>query len=68
MLLEIGFIDSDELQKIQQHIDKFAPLIARAFCDFYGVQMAAGSSSSAGARPEGGRIYDRSVRQSGERF
>lgn len=37
MLLEIGFIDSDDLQKIQQHIDEFAPLIARAFCSFYGV-------------------------------
>jgi N-acetylmuramoyl-L-alanine amidase len=37
MLLEIGFIDSTDLQKIQAHIDEFAPLIARAFCNFYGV-------------------------------
>ena len=38
MLLEIGFIDSDDLAKIQQHLDEFAPLIARAFCEFYGVE------------------------------
>lgn len=38
MLLEIGFIDSDDLPKIQANIDKFAPLIAKAFCQFYGVQ------------------------------
>jgi len=37
MLLEIGFIDSEDLAKIQAHIDEFAPLIARAFCEFYGV-------------------------------
>lgn len=37
MLLEIGFIDSDDLPKIQARIREFAPLIARAFCNFYGV-------------------------------
>ncbi|MGB8954938.1 MAG: N-acetylmuramoyl-L-alanine amidase [Tumebacillaceae bacterium] len=37
MLVEIGFIDSDDLSKIQAHLHEFAPLIARAFCDFYGV-------------------------------
>lgn len=36
MLIEIGYIDSDDLKKILEHIDKFAPLIARAFCDFFG--------------------------------
>ena len=35
MLLEIGFIDSEGQTKIQQHIDQFAPLIDRAFCEFY---------------------------------
>lgn len=37
MLLEIGFIDSDDLPKIQGRLHEFAPLIARAFCNFYGV-------------------------------
>ena len=37
MLLEIGFIDSDDLPKIQGHLREFAPLIARAFYNFYGV-------------------------------
>ncbi len=37
MLLEIGFIDSEDLPKIQANIREFAPLIARAFCKFYGV-------------------------------
>ncbi|KEO83448.1 N-acetylmuramoyl-L-alanine amidase family protein, partial [Tumebacillus flagellatus] len=37
MLVEIGFIDSDDLPKIQANLDEFAPLITRAFCDFYGV-------------------------------
>ena len=37
MLLEIGFIDSDDLPKIQSRLNDFAPLIARAFCEFYGV-------------------------------
>ncbi|MCX7570421.1 N-acetylmuramoyl-L-alanine amidase [Tumebacillus sp. DT12] len=36
MLIEIGYIDSDDLQKILDHIDEFAPLIARAFCEFFG--------------------------------
>ncbi|MFD2170989.1 N-acetylmuramoyl-L-alanine amidase family protein [Tumebacillus lipolyticus] len=40
MLLEIGFIDSEDLPKIKAHIREFAPLIARAFCDFYGVSAA----------------------------
>ena len=41
MLLEIGFIDSDDLAKIQQRLDAFAPLIARAFCEFYGAAFPA---------------------------
>ncbi|TCP53423.1 N-acetylmuramoyl-L-alanine amidase [Tumebacillus sp. BK434] len=39
MLLEIGFIDSDDLQKIQANLDKFAPLICRAFCEFYKLKV-----------------------------
>lgn len=39
MLLEIGYIDSDDLPKIQANIDNFAPLIAKAFCQFYGLPM-----------------------------
>lgn len=35
MLLEIGFIDSDDRQKILDNLDKFATLICRAFCDFF---------------------------------
>lgn len=38
MLLEIGFIDSDDLPKIQANLEKFAPLICRAFCEFYSVR------------------------------
>ena len=45
MLLEIGFIDSDDLAKIQQRLDEFAPLIARAFCEFYGVAYPADAPS-----------------------
>ncbi|PWK07490.1 N-acetylmuramoyl-L-alanine amidase family protein [Tumebacillus permanentifrigoris] len=37
MLLEVGFIDTDDLRKIQARIDDFAPMIARQFCAFYGV-------------------------------
>ncbi|MBL0387938.1 N-acetylmuramoyl-L-alanine amidase [Tumebacillus sp. ITR2] len=39
MLVEIGFIDTDDLSKIQTHIDEFAPLIASAICTFYGVSF-----------------------------
>lgn len=39
MLLEIGFIDSDDLPKIKARIGEFAPLITKAFCQFYGVQV-----------------------------
>jgi len=38
MLLEIGFIDSEDLPKIQARIREFAPLIAQSFCQFYGVK------------------------------
>lgn len=37
MLVEIGFIDSDDHDKILANIDRFAPLIAKAFCAHYGV-------------------------------
>jgi N-acetylmuramoyl-L-alanine amidase len=37
MLLELGFIDSSDLPKMQKHLDEFAPLIVRAICAFYGV-------------------------------
>jgi N-acetylmuramoyl-L-alanine amidase len=47
MLLEVGFIDTDDLQKIQAHIDEFAPRIARAFCSFYGVSYPADPSAPA---------------------
>lgn len=36
MLIEIGYIDSDDLPKILANLDEFAPLIARAFCEFFG--------------------------------
>lgn len=39
MLLEIGYIDSDDLPKIQANIDKFAPVIAKAFCEFYNMPV-----------------------------
>ncbi|WP_052036641.1 N-acetylmuramoyl-L-alanine amidase family protein, partial [Tumebacillus flagellatus] len=52
MLVEIGFIDSDDLGKIQAHIDDFAPLIARAICEFYGVPILSAAPASAPQEPE----------------
>ncbi|MBL0386384.1 N-acetylmuramoyl-L-alanine amidase [Tumebacillus sp. ITR2] len=46
MLLEIGFIDTDDLPKIQANLEEFAPLIARAFWDFYGVPLPTAGKSS----------------------
>ncbi|KEO81679.1 N-acetylmuramoyl-L-alanine amidase family protein [Tumebacillus flagellatus] len=45
MLVEVGFIDSDDLPKIQANLDEFAPLIARAFWDFYGIANPSPSPS-----------------------
>lgn len=40
MLLEIGYIDSDDLPKMLANIDQFAPLLAKAICAHYGVAYA----------------------------
>lgn len=46
-LLEIGFIDSDDLPKILANIDKFAPVIARSVCAHFGIAYVAKSAPAA---------------------
>lgn len=39
LLLEVGYMDSDDIDKLTANLDKFAPLICGAFMSFYGIKM-----------------------------